>query len=376
MTSKSTVIPSSEFRSELLKRGGASAFRCYQCATCSSVCQLAPADSPFPRRQMLYAQWGLADRLAGDPSVWLCHQCNDCTVRCPRDAKPGDVMQTIRSLTIENLASPKFLGKLVGGAGVTWPLLIGFPFVFWLVFIHAVNGFSIPEIQLINGSMTFAWDEFVPHWMIYVTFFPLALWAVVAIGISSSKYWKMMGEGVERSGSFLGHLIPVVIEILSHKRFGSCDAAKPRKTGHLLFLWGFVGAAFTTAVIVIAMYGFKYPLPVEQTNWMKVVGNISGALLIIGGLILVFNRLGGGNSSGASTAFDNFFLFVAFMVGLTGVSTELSRLFMGPDTAVWIYVAHLSFIFCLFATFPYCKFAHMVYRTLAMVHERMTGLAK
>ena len=54
------------FRDELRRRGGASAFRCYQCATCSSVCQLAPTEAPFPRRQMLYAQWGLADKLAAD----------------------------------------------------------------------------------------------------------------------------------------------------------------------------------------------------------------------------------------------------------------------------------------------------------------------
>ena len=37
----------------------------------------------------------------------------------------------------------------------------------------------------------------------------------------------------------------------------------------------------------------------------------------------------------------------------------------------WFYVCHLAFITTLFATFPYSKFAHMVYRTLAMVHERM-----
>lgn len=374
MTSQSKIIPSADFRAELQKRGGDTAFRCYQCATCSSVCELAPEGAPFPRRQMVRAQWGLVDQLAADPAVWLCHQCNDCSARCPREAKPGDVMQTVRSLMVENMASPKFFGKLVGRAKSTWPLLIGLPFVFWIVFIYVVNGgIPILEPQMINGSMTIAWHDAVPHWMIYVVYIPTTLWVLMAIGISGSRYWKMMGEGTNRSGSFISNLIPVAIEILTHKRFGKCETSRPRKNGHLLFLFGFIGAAFTTAVIVIAMYGFSYPLPVPQTNWMKVVGNISGFLLVVGGLMLLINRMGGGDAAGRSTAFDNFFLFVAIMVGFTGVITELGRLFLAPDVALWIYISHLSFILCLFATFPYCKFAHMVYRTLAMVHERMTA---
>jgi quinone-modifying oxidoreductase subunit QmoC len=327
---------------------------------------------------MLYAQWGLADKIAADPAVWLCHQCNDCTVRCPRDAKPGDVMQVVRSLAVENLATPKFLGKLVGKARVTWPLLIGLPFLFWIVFISMFGTFEPPSLKMINGSMTFDWEHFdwehfVHHWMIYVVYIPVTLWVVIAISVSGSRYWKMMGEGAKRSGSFISNLIPVVIEILSHKRFGSCGESRSRKTGHLLIMWGFIGAAFTTGVIVIAMYGFGYPLPVEQTNWMKLVGNASAVLLVLGGLWLIFNRVGGGESAGASSAFDTFFLFVAFMVGFTGAATELARLYIQPEMAVWVYVSHLSFILCLFATFPYCKFAHMVYRTLAMVHERMAS---
>ncbi len=322
---------------------------------------------------MLYAQWGLADKIAADPAVWLCHQCNDCTARCPREANPGDVMQVVRSLAVENLATPKFLGKLVGKARVTWPLLIGLPFVFWIIFIQAVTGFPTPPIEEINGAMTYGWHHMVPHWMIYVVFIPTTLWVVIAIGISGSRYWKMMGEGVNRSGSFVGNLIPVVIEILTHGRFGKCEAARPRKTGHLLFMWGFIGAAFTTGVIVIAMYGFNYPLPVEQTHWMKIVGNTSAILLIVGGLWLIFNRMGSGDSAGSTAAFDTFFLFVAFMVGLTGAATELGRIYMPVEPASWLYVAHLSFILCLFGTFPYCKFAHMVYRTVAMVHERMVS---
>ncbi len=35
-----------------------------------------------------------------------------------------------------------------------------------------------------------------------------------------------------------------------------------------------------------------------------------------------------------------------------------------------LYVLHLGVVTTLFLTFPYSKFAHMLYRTLAMVHEQ------
>ena len=53
-----------------------------------------------------------------------------------------------------------------------------------------------------------------------------------------------------------------------------------------------------------------------------------------------------------------------------------NRLFLSPGVAIAIYISHLAFILCLFATFPYSKFAHLVYRTLAMVHELMVNPSK
>ena len=44
-----------------------------------------------------------------------------------------------------------------------------------------------------------------------------------------------------------------------------------------------------------------------------------------------------------------------------------------PELACFAYLIHLGFVLCLFVTIPYCKFAHFVYRTLAMTHERMVG---
>jgi quinone-modifying oxidoreductase subunit QmoC len=365
MAPMADVFPSAEFRDELARRGGTTAARCYQCATCSSVCQLAPEDGPFPRGQMLKAQWGLGDQLVSDPAVWLCHQCNDCTVRCPRDAKPGDVMQTVRSLMVEKLAVPAFMGRVVGKAGSTWLLLLGVPFLFWVLVLYAVSGLQFPaQIKEFN--------DIVPHWLIYAVFFPVSGLVVLAIVPSGLRFWNLLGSRGQRSGSFVPNLLPVLIEISTHKRFGSCDAASSRRWGHFALLWGFVGAAVTSAFLLLAIYVLKSEMPLPLTHPFKVLGNLSAVLLVVGGAIVLYNRLIGGDRTGTSTAFDNFFLSVVLLLIATGVLSEAGRFLFRSDLTAWIYILHLTFVLCLFATFPYSKFAHMVYRTLAMVHERMT----
>ncbi len=364
------VTSSAAFRKELMVRGGSTMTKCYQCATCSSVCDLSIKDAPFPRRQMLHAQWGLEDRLIGDPAIWLCHQCNDCTTRCPRDAKPGEVMQSLRSMVIEKLAVPGIFGKLVGKISITWPLVLGLPMLFWAAFLYFFNGqpgLTIPEFE--------SFHEFVPHWMVYVVNIPVFCFAFLVIGVSASRAWKLWGEGVERKGSFVSELIGACIDIATHKRFGQCGTAKPRRIGHFLFMWGFIGAFITTGLVVIWYYGFGTELPFALDHPWKILGNISAVLLVVGGAALLINRLNPNQSAGVSTAFDNFFLFLILSVAATGVLTEVAREFVKNSQLAGIsYLIHLGFILCLFFTLPYCKFAHFVYRTLAMTHERMTAV--
>jgi quinone-modifying oxidoreductase subunit QmoC len=366
MASTSAIVSSPAFRQELLKRGGETAARCYQCATCSSVCELAPEEAPFPRRQMLWTQWGLADRLAGDPAVWLCHQCNDCTAHCPRDARPGDVLQVVRGLVVESLAFPKGLGRLVAGARSTWPILFGVPLLFWIVLL-AVSGQLHPPADL------HAYDQIVPHSMLYSVFFPLAGFVTLAAFVSGRRYWQMMGAAAPRSKSFLSGLWATGVDIATHKRFGSCGTARFRRMGHLLLFWGFVGAAVTSGLLILAIYVQGYELPLPLMHPYKLLGNVSAVSLVVGAGILVAARLGDKERAGASTAFDSFFATVVVCVIATGVLVELARLLapgVPPAAGVALYVVHLGVVTTLFLTFPYSKFAHMLYRTLAMVHEQ------
>jgi quinone-modifying oxidoreductase, subunit QmoC len=366
MATAITITPSRAFRDELARRGVPEAMRCFQCATCSAVCDLATPEMAFPRRQMLWAQWGLADRLLADPAIWLCHQCNDCTTRCPRDARPGDTIQVLRSMAIEEAGAPRFLARLVGRAGATWPLLLGLPVLLWVLYIQAVNGFAVPRLPLVYGDV-------VPVWMIYSVFLPAAAFAVVAAALGARRSWTAWGAGATRRGSLLGGLAAAAGEILTHRRFQSCTTARPRRTGHLLLLWGFLGALATTTLLGVAMdlFGVKTPLP--QVHFIKLLGNVSAVLLVVGVAWLLWNRTARPAAAGRSAAFDTFFIGLVVLVVASGVGAELGRLFLPVRVALALYVLHLGMVLSMFLTFPFSKFAHALYRTLAMAHEHLTA---
>ena len=388
------IVQPSDLRHEFFERGGENAKRCYQCATCSSVCELAPADAPFPRRQILLAQWGLFDQLMGDPAPWLCHQCNDCSVRCPREVNPGDMMAVLRAMVVEKLAFPNLFGDLVGNVRKTWPLLVFGPILFWALLLGITTGFGPVEthhgLQPSPTMGQYFYDAWVPHSLIYIVNFAAVGFVCLALFVSGTKFWKMMGGQQKRSGSFVGALLGAVTDIALHRKFSKCDRGVPkRRWGHFMVMWGFVGAAVASGFAVVFLYAdtppfswffllpffedIGYPVPID--HWNKWLANISAVLLVVGGILLFVNRLKRGDKLvGQTTAFDRFFLWLVLSVIVTGVLTQVFRYTIAePMVGFAVYVVHLGVVLSLFLTLPYSKFAHIFYRTLAMVHERMTS---
>jgi quinone-modifying oxidoreductase subunit QmoC len=315
----------------------------------------------------------MVDRLAADPAVWLCHQCADCSERCPRDAKPGDVLQGMRAAVIKSLSFPAAAGSLVANARVTWPLMVLLPWLFWVVLLWSMGYWPVDAEHLLNQGEHGGYAAIVPHWLLYAIYFPIAGWVTLAAGIGGAKLWKMMGRGADRRGSFLSGLISVLMDVATHKQFGDCDSKPSRRTPHLLLFWGFAGAAITSGLLIVAIYIQKLPMPLPLSHPYKLLGNFSAVLLVIGGLQLLFNRYGRGGALVSSNAFDNFFLGLVAAVIFTGVATEAVRLAAMPTSAFVIYTLHLGVVMALFLTFPYSKFAHMLYRALALVHQRLTA---
>ncbi len=380
------IKPDLNFVKDIIASGGESLKKCYQCSTCTVVCNVTPDEKPFPRKEMMYAQWGMKDKLISNPDVWLCHQCSDCTAYCPRGAKPGEVLGAIRKMTIREY-SPTPFAKMAGDPKYLL-VLFAIPILLFLSYI-VPKGYldfsAIPRGE--DGGIVYA--KFMPVFpQIDVTFGLAALFALVCFVIGIKNYWSAMSSGLQLKGSLSDSIKAAVIDIFTHKRFQKCNVTKDRSTAHLLVFYAFLGLAVTTTWAIAYLYGNEFlgitasglfhfgesPYPLYDP--MKILGNASALTLLTGITLVVLNRLKNAGKAGAGSYFDWLFITIIFVIVLTGILSEVLRLANIDGLAYPVYFTHLVFIFFLFAYAPFSKMAHMVYRTTAMVFARQAGRDK
>lgn len=369
------IEPDLNFVKNIISSGGGSLKKCFQCATCSVVCKLSPDDKPFPRKEMIYAQWGLKNRLMGDPDIWLCHQCSDCTAYCPRGAKPGEVIGAIRNQFIQNYSAFGFLGKMASSPSYLIILLVIPVLILLGVLFHLGNldFTAIPRGE--EGVIVFYY--FMPHIYVIVIYVALVMFAFLSFVVGVVRYWKELLKNRKEaesppSGSIVGSIVGAVKEILVHKRFKKCGVERGRKISHLLTFYGFIGLAIGTAWATVKKYGFGIMPPFPLTDPMQWLTNASSAALFVGLGMIIFNRLKDKSKAGIGSYFDWFFIVILAVTGVTGMAAQVFRLADMGVSAYTSYFLHLVFIFYLFAYAPFSKFAHMIYRTAAMVFESYT----
>jgi len=373
------VKPDLSFIRELKETGGDTLKQCYQCATFSVICPQSPDDKPFPRKEMIWAGWGLKEKLVSDPDIWLCHHCGDCTSYCPRGAKPGEVLGAVRKQAIQHYAPVKFFAKAVNDKSQLLKIL-AIPAVILFLAALATPGLNkaLPPSLMHEG----AFGNFINTWLVDAIFTSAALFALWSAFKGITNMWADMKahSPQQPAGSLMQGLTAVVKEVLGHSKFKECDVNKERATAHQLTLYAFIGLAVTTTLGFIIMYfsGEESIFGKMLFLAMKFIGNASAVALIVGAGLLYLNRKAKDEKSGLGTYFDWGFLTVVLLVGVSGFLAQIFR-YMGADNhdpnflAKLIYFIHLVCVFYLFAYAPYSKFAHLFYRTTALVYARMSN---
>jgi quinone-modifying oxidoreductase subunit QmoC len=352
------VQPDTSFLRAVLTSGGADLKKCYQCGACSVVCTLSPEDSPFPRKQMIEAQWGLKERLVRDPAVWLCHNCGECTSQCPRGARPGDVLGAVRREAIKHFAWPGFMGRLVASPKALALLFLLPVLIFAAIALWAPKGAATPEMEFANVF---------PIEVLEPLFFVVAGLVAVAFAVGLARFARGLG-----GGAMLPGLVGVLGVILTHQRFADCGRQKSRYLGHLLTLWAFAGLALMGTVVGLGTMAGWMHTPLALSNPWKIFANLCAVTILIGCALLVGDRIKDPVKRAASTYFDWSFLLVLAGVVATGILSELLRLAQAPVMYA-VYFVHLVLVFALFLYAPYSKFAHLAYRTVAMAATRRSA---
>jgi quinone-modifying oxidoreductase subunit QmoC len=371
--------PDREFVRQVKAAGGSSLVKCFQCATCSAVCDLSTIDRPFPRKEMIWTQWGQKDKLMSDPDVWLCHQCGDCTVNCPKQANPSELMAAIRSIVFKHFAFPGFMGAALSKPAGLIPLLL-LPFIILCAIAWQTTGGDFAQIFATSALVDF--DYFLPHDKTEMLFIIGAVLVVLFTSVSLFRFWRSMNDawGGQKKIGFISALISIILEIITHKRFNVCGAARYRQVAHLLVFYGFVFTAAATAVATIEMVVFHkfmgleghYP-PFSILHPAKIFGNAGGFAIIIGIAIMIYQRIVNTESAGKASYTMWLFIWITGIVAVSGLSAQFFRAASIAELAYPLYFLHMMTVFFLIWYAPYSQFGHIFYRTLAMVFAKSIG---
>ena len=394
MTETYVVKPDADFIQRIIAGGGGDLKQCFQCATCSVACELAEGTRPFPRKEMIWAQWGLKDRLLADPDIWRCHQCNDCSTKCPRGARPGDVLNAVRQEAVQHYAVPGFLGRMIGQGNIV-PLLLLPVVLLVLALVLRDQLWDSGQGVLMYLHHEGFYSNLFPHWLLigFYSFF----WGLAMVGgvVGAARFWQAMKAADQAAGweapstSVMSSWVRTIKSILVHDRFSKCTSQASRRTAHLGAFYGFLALFLVSVWAVVALYMINPLIPGHDQdliypfaiwNPWKILANLGGIALVVGSVLAIQERRSGEKDAPASSSFDWLFLGLLLVVGVTGLLTEILRYVAEPSgaeglvyAAYAVYFVHLVAVFDLLVYLPYSKLAHVLYRTVALVYAEHSG---
>ena len=88
-------------QAEMVKEiSGTNPLKCMKCGKCSATCPSYNEMDIKPHQFVSYVQSGEIEALAASKSLWKCLSCFACVERCPRDVKPGKLIDAARQLVV------------------------------------------------------------------------------------------------------------------------------------------------------------------------------------------------------------------------------------------------------------------------------------
>jgi ferredoxin len=348
--------------SKLQKLGATRLVRCYNCGTCTAICPVSEENAEFPRTLIRYAIIGAEDRLLASPALWLCYYCGECSDSCPRDADPGAFLMAARRYATTQYSWGKvasvFYNSRVSSA--TSFLALTLIAVFGFMLLKGNPTFSSPNLQSL-----FSFQILHDAGLVLGGLLGLSVLLDLAIMMRYVRLDDHSGIPMPtRLRIWASSLINSVISSsLVQRSYLKCTN-RNRYLAHMALFWGFIGMALATSIDFMIGLGKVplYPIPPQ-----RLLGIISGLAFTTGAGYYLLKRLRKNERHVESSHLSDW-IFVGLML-LAGVSGLLltTALYVGSGVTTYsLYAFHLVIVFDLLLLAPFTKFAHAVYRPLAL----------
>lgn len=302
----------------------------------------------------------------------LCHNCGACLHAC-QYAPPHEfavnvprAMAQVRAQTYADYAWPAPLGKLYQRNGLTLSMALAAGLALFLYLganadTHAKNFYAI-----------------FPHELLVGLFAPVFAFAVLALGMGVRRFLNDVGPVTTDAPCTAAAAQEATHDALRLKYLDGghgegCnnedDAfTQSRRHAHHLTFYGFLLCLAATSVATVYHYAFGWQAPYDLPSLPKLLGAVGGVMLCVGTLSLFHLKIQRHPLHGdpAQNAMDFGFIALLFLVSASGLALWLLRghALMAPSLAM-----HLGSVMALFATLPYNKFAHGIYRSAALVRH-------
>ena len=341
---------------------------CNSCRYCEGFCAVFPA---MTRR----LEFGKADIhfLAN-----LCHNCGACLHAC-QYAPPHEfginvpkAMAEVRGQTYVDYAWPPALGKLYQHNGLTLSVALAAGLALFLILATALNG------TLWNTQLDGNFYNIFPHNLLVSLFAPVFLFAAFALTMGVKRFWldiTLATSGAPLTGPAAFEATDAVLRLkyLGGGHGEGCnnedDAySLARQRFHHFTFYGFMLCFSATSVATLYHYFFGWVAPYELFSLPKLLGISGGISLIIGtvGLWHLNRKRHPLHGDITQKPMDLGFIALLFLTSASGLALWLGR---GTPALAVLLCLHLGSVMALFATLPYGKFGHGIFRTASLLRH-------
>jgi citrate/tricarballylate utilization protein len=343
---------------------------CNACRYCEGYCAVFPA---LERRR----------RFSPSDVVYLanlCHDCRACFYACMY-APPHEfgvnipkALADVREKTYAQYALPKVVSDLARRNA--WLLVI--TTVISLAFFGLVAVLS-PTGLFAARSGPGAFYSVIPYVVMLLPALLISLYAIWVMLAGAFLFSRDIG-GEHLVAANWRRILGAAGEALSLRYLrggtaGGCYYPSERTSNarlvyHMLVFYGFLSAFVATIIAGIMQDILGQEPPYALLSPPVILGSLGGIGIIVGasGLLALKWRSDRAPADAGSMHLDWLFLVSLDIVAITGMLLLLLR--ETPALGV-LLVVHLATVLALYVSAPYGKFAHFLYRYVALVQNRI-----